>query len=153
MASSRALHTQMQLHLILPLPRLPVQPSPHPSILHHGLLVRETGPVPTREHELLSVNLRSWRRSTLQPELGQSFPLPSLPLGLIAISWQSERCVGETGSIPRLRFRGLCLQDSPLGLRFSERLSSSTAPRVNVDHTCSRLQFCLSCRRQCCSYL
>lgn len=39
---------------------------------------------------------------------------------LITCSWQSERCVGETGSIPRLGFRGLCLQDSPLGVRLSK---------------------------------
>lgn len=34
--------------------------------------------------------------------------------------WQGERCVGEVGSIPRLGFRGLCMQDSPLGIRFGE---------------------------------
>lgn len=34
--------------------------------------------------------------------------------------WQQGRCVGETGSIPRLDMWGICLQDSPLGLRFSE---------------------------------
>ena len=33
--------------------------------------------------------------------------------------WQQDRCVGQTGSIPRLGFRGLCLQDSPMGVRFS----------------------------------
>ncbi|KAL8869958.1 MAG: hypothetical protein Q9198_007749 [Flavoplaca austrocitrina] len=37
-----------------------------------------------------------------------------------ATSWQSERCVGQTGSVPRLGFRSLCLQDSPLGVRFSK---------------------------------
>ncbi|KAI9804862.1 MAG: hypothetical protein M1825_001231 [Sarcosagium campestre] len=31
--------------------------------------------------------------------------------------WQTERCVGQTGSIPRLGFRSLCLQDSPMGVR------------------------------------
>ncbi|KAI9883587.1 MAG: hypothetical protein M1823_004640 [Watsoniomyces obsoletus] len=33
--------------------------------------------------------------------------------------WQQERCVGQTGAIPRLGFRSLCLQDSPMGVRFS----------------------------------
>jgi len=34
--------------------------------------------------------------------------------------WEREACVGTTGSIPRLNFRGLCLQDSPLGVRDSK---------------------------------
>lgn len=34
--------------------------------------------------------------------------------------WQTGRCVGETGSIPRLGFRSLCLQDSPLGVRSTD---------------------------------
>jgi hypothetical protein len=28
--------------------------------------------------------------------------------------------VGVTGSVPRLGFRGFCLQDGPLGIRYSE---------------------------------
>ncbi|KAJ6260554.1 hypothetical protein Dda_4780 [Drechslerella dactyloides] len=40
--------------------------------------------------------------------------------------WQSEGCVGNTGSIPRLGLRGLCLQDSPLGIRLG--LYSSAFP-------------------------
>lgn len=34
------------------------------------------------------------------------------------VGWEGEACVGNTGSIPRLNFAGLCLQDSPLGIRF-----------------------------------
>lgn len=34
-------------------------------------------------------------------------------------SWEGERCVGQTGAIPRLGFRSLCMQDSPLGVRDS----------------------------------
>ncbi|KAH6668439.1 putative beta-glucosidase A [Halenospora varia] len=33
------------------------------------------------------------------------------------VGWEGESCVGNTGSIPRLNFLGLCLQDSPLGVR------------------------------------
>jgi beta-glucosidase len=33
--------------------------------------------------------------------------------------WEGERCVGQTGSVPRLGIRSLCLQDSPLGVRDS----------------------------------
>ncbi|KAL4726388.1 beta-glucosidase [Fusarium chlamydosporum] len=36
------------------------------------------------------------------------------------VGWQSERCVGNVGSIPRLGMRGLCMQDGPLGIRFSD---------------------------------
>lgn len=36
------------------------------------------------------------------------------------VGWQEEGCVGNTGSIPRLGFRSLCTQDSPLGIRFGE---------------------------------
>ncbi|KAI9166567.1 beta-glucosidase [Paramyrothecium foliicola] len=34
--------------------------------------------------------------------------------------WLSERCVGNVGSVPRLGFRGLCMQDGPLGIRLSD---------------------------------
>jgi hypothetical protein len=36
------------------------------------------------------------------------------------VGWEGGRCVGNTGAIPRLNFRGLCNQDSPLGVRDSE---------------------------------
>ncbi|KOS19004.1 putative beta-glucosidase A [Escovopsis weberi] len=36
------------------------------------------------------------------------------------VGWMSERCVGNTGAVPRLGLRGLCTQDGPLGLRFSD---------------------------------
>ena len=52
-------------------------------------------------------------------------------------SWQSERCVGETGSIPRLGFRSLCMQDSPLGVRFADYVSAFPSG-VNVAATWSR---------------
>ena len=38
------------------------------------------------------------------------------------VGWLGESCVGNTGSIPRLNFRGLCLQDSPLGIRFGKSI-------------------------------
>jgi len=31
--------------------------------------------------------------------------------------WESQKCVGNVGSIPRLGFKALCMQDSPLGVR------------------------------------
>ncbi len=36
------------------------------------------------------------------------------------VGWNGESCVGNTGSIPRLNFAGLCMQDSPLGVRFGK---------------------------------
>lgn len=39
------------------------------------------------------------------------------------VGWISERCVGNTGSVPRLGLRGFCLQDGPVGLRFTDRNS------------------------------
>ncbi|KAM0718736.1 hypothetical protein Q7P37_005807 [Cladosporium fusiforme] len=45
--------------------------------------------------------------------------------------WQVDRCVGQTGSIPRLGFRAMCLQDSPLGIRFADFVSAFPAG-VNV---------------------
>ncbi|KJZ74948.1 Putative beta-glucosidase A [Hirsutella minnesotensis 3608] len=36
------------------------------------------------------------------------------------IGWMGGNCVGNTGSVPRLGLHSLCLQDGPLGLRFSD---------------------------------
>ncbi|CAO1599979.1 MAG: hypothetical protein LQ349_001251 [Xanthoria aureola] len=53
------------------------------------------------------------------------------------VGWQSERCVGQTGAVPRLGFRSLCLQDSPLGLRNTDYNSAFPAG-VNVAATWDR---------------
>ncbi|TVY29288.1 Beta-glucosidase [Lachnellula hyalina] len=36
------------------------------------------------------------------------------------VGWEGEQCVGQVGSIPRLGFRSLCMQDSPVGIRDSD---------------------------------
>jgi beta-glucosidase len=36
------------------------------------------------------------------------------------VGWEGGPCVGNTGTIPRLNFPGICLQDSPLGVRDSK---------------------------------
>jgi len=41
--------------------------------------------------------------------------------------WMSDACVGNVGSIPRLGFPGLCMQDSPLGIRFADYVSAFPA--------------------------
>lgn len=33
------------------------------------------------------------------------------------VGWEGEQCVGQVGAIPRLGFRSLCMQDSPVGVR------------------------------------
>ena len=37
--------------------------------------------------------------------------------------WEADRCIGMTGSVPRLGFRGFCLEDGPLGVRYSKHLN------------------------------
>ncbi|KAJ5748334.1 uncharacterized protein N7511_010030 [Penicillium nucicola] len=48
--------------------------------------------------------------------------------------WEQERCVGETGGIPRLGMWGMCMQDSPLGVRDSD-YNSGFPSGVNVAAT------------------
>ncbi|KAH1291192.1 hypothetical protein KXW39_002520 [Aspergillus fumigatus] len=49
--------------------------------------------------------------------------------------WEMDRCVGQTGSVPRLGINwGLCGQDSPLGIRFSD-LNSAFPAGTNVAAT------------------
>jgi beta-glucosidase len=43
------------------------------------------------------------------------------------VGWEGEKCVGNTGSIPRLGFKSLCLEDSPLGVRDTDFNSAFSA--------------------------
>ncbi|QSZ30882.1 hypothetical protein DSL72_000440 [Monilinia vaccinii-corymbosi] len=36
------------------------------------------------------------------------------------VGWAGDVCVGNVGSIPRLGLKSLCMQDSPVGIRFSD---------------------------------
>ncbi|KAK0749889.1 glycoside hydrolase family 3 protein [Schizothecium vesticola] len=51
--------------------------------------------------------------------------------------WQADECVGNTGSVPRLGFRGFCMQDGPLGIRFTDQNSAFPAG-INAGATFSR---------------
>ena len=51
--------------------------------------------------------------------------------------WELDRCVGQTGSIPRLAFEALCLQDSPVGVRDTD-FNSVFPGGVNVAATWDR---------------
>lgn len=41
--------------------------------------------------------------------------------------WSMDMCVGNTGTVDRLGFPSLCLQDGPLGLRFVDNASAFPA--------------------------
>ncbi|KAF2824993.1 beta-glucosidase [Ophiobolus disseminans] len=41
--------------------------------------------------------------------------------------WMSDHCVGNVGAVPRLGFDSLCMQDSPLGIRFADYVSAFPA--------------------------
>lgn len=47
---------------------------------------------------------------------------------MLASRWQSERCVGQNGAIPRLNFPSMCMQDSPVGVRDSKLTVESVRP-------------------------
>lgn len=53
------------------------------------------------------------------------------------VGWQGERCVGQNGAIPRLGFRSMCMQDSPVGVRSTDFTSVFPAG-VNVAATFDR---------------
>lgn len=46
------------------------------------------------------------------------------------VGWMSNLCVGNTGSIPRLGWRGLCMQDGPQGIRFADYVSYFTSSQL-----------------------
>ncbi|KAI0404102.1 glycosyl hydrolase family 3 N terminal domain-containing protein [Xylaria palmicola] len=50
---------------------------------------------------------------------------------------QANLCTGNTGSIPRLGFRELCLQDGPVGVRYTD-LNSAFPAGINAAATWSR---------------
>ncbi|KAK0673676.1 family 3 putative glycoside hydrolase [Cercophora samala] len=41
--------------------------------------------------------------------------------------WEADRCIGKTGSVPRLGFEGFCLMDGPLGVRYADKASAFPA--------------------------
>ncbi|ETI28307.1 hypothetical protein G647_00756 [Cladophialophora carrionii CBS 160.54] len=51
--------------------------------------------------------------------------------------WESDKCVGNTGAIPRIGFPSLCMQDGPLGIRFADYVTAFPAG-INVAATWSR---------------
>ena len=53
------------------------------------------------------------------------------------VGWEGERCVGQNGAIPRLGFRSLCMQDSPVGVRDTD-FNSVFPAGVNVAATFDR---------------
>ncbi|KIX06192.1 uncharacterized protein Z518_04166 [Rhinocladiella mackenziei CBS 650.93] len=53
------------------------------------------------------------------------------------VGWESDRCVGNVGAIPRIGFPSLCMQDGPLGVRNADYVSAFPAG-LNVAATWDR---------------
>ena len=76
---------------------------------------------PPRYPSPWSSGVADWSESYQQARtfVGQLTLLEKVNL-TTGVGWQQERCVGQTGAIPRLGFRSLCMQDSPMGVRLSK---------------------------------
>ncbi|ETS77700.1 beta-glucosidase A [Pestalotiopsis fici W106-1] len=46
------------------------------------------------------------------------------------VGWENGPCVGNTGSVPRLGFKGICNQDSPQGVRYADYVSAFTSGQL-----------------------
>uniref|UniRef100_A0A8H7Y5H2 beta-glucosidase n=1 Tax=Psilocybe cubensis TaxID=181762 RepID=A0A8H7Y5H2_PSICU len=53
------------------------------------------------------------------------------------VGWQNGNCVGNTPAVSSISFPGLCLQDSPLGVRYADFVSAFPAA-INVAATFNR---------------
>ncbi|KAK0465356.1 glycoside hydrolase family 3 protein [Desarmillaria tabescens] len=53
------------------------------------------------------------------------------------VGWMNGNCVGNTPAIPSISFPGLCLEDSPLGVRFADNVSAFPAA-INAAATFNR---------------
>lgn len=56
------------------------------------------------------------------------------------VGWESEKCVGNNGAIPRIGFKALCMEDSPLGVRDTD-FNSAFPAGVTVAATWDRALF------------
>jgi beta-glucosidase-like glycosyl hydrolase len=56
------------------------------------------------------------------------------------IGWMNGPCMGNTGPIPRLNFRGMCMQDGPLGVRKTE-FNTAFPPGITVGSTFNKQLF------------
>ncbi|KAF2182870.1 glycoside hydrolase family 3 protein, partial [Zopfia rhizophila CBS 207.26] len=43
------------------------------------------------------------------------------------VGWMINMCIGKMGSVERLGFPRLCLQDGPLGMRFTDNVTAFPA--------------------------
>lgn len=73
-----------------------------------------------------TVTIRSWEESySKAKELVDRMSLEQKVNITTGIGWEGGPCVGNSGSTPE--FPELCLQDSPLGMRFVDGVSSGVA--------------------------
>ena len=104
-----------------PLPGYSVDPFPYPlntSLQGHSAYISSAW---ADAHEKARQRLASW---TLQEKV-------NLTTGA---GWSIGRCVGNINPIPTQNFSGLCLEDSPLGVRFADFVSAFPAG-INVAST------------------
>lgn len=118
--------------------------SPLHSTLLHGWMEVVTGRAPTLKPKHLSASLHYWKRLTSLPAVGMLKWLQCVPSYhlLRMFRWGMGPCVGMTSDIPRLSFSALCMQDSPLGIRFGLRFQSHTfQDRSDMTQPTSYLRF------------
>ncbi|KAJ3279109.1 hypothetical protein HDU76_009635, partial [Blyttiomyces sp. JEL0837] len=76
-----------------------------------------------------------WSKATAQAKgLLSSLTLEDKIDLVTGIGWQTGRCVGNIQAKPKIGFPGLCLQDSPSGIRFADKVSAFPAS-INVAAT------------------
>ncbi|EMD01113.1 glycoside hydrolase family 3 protein [Baudoinia panamericana UAMH 10762] len=56
------------------------------------------------------------------------------------VGWEGEKCVGNNGAIPRLAFKAMCMEDSPLGVRNTD-FNSAFPAGVTIAATWDRALF------------
>ncbi|TPX72551.1 hypothetical protein CcCBS67573_g05777 [Chytriomyces confervae] len=85
--------------------------------------------------DLANVNARSWEESiALAQKTVAKLSVEEKVKLSTGLGWSYTQCVGNTAAIPSINFPGLCLQDSPTGIRFARNVSAFPAS-LNVAST------------------
>ncbi|KAK8210303.1 hypothetical protein M8818_003471 [Zalaria obscura] len=101
-------------------------------LLAGGITVWKSGPTdgqsPPFYPSPLGGTVATWQESYAKAaKLVQQMTLVEKVNLTTGTGWSQDLCVGNTGPVPRLGFPSLCLQDGPLGLRFSDHASAFPA--------------------------
>jgi len=69
-----------------------------------------------------------WKKAHSQAaEYLQDWSLEDKVNLVTGVGWMQGRCVGNTRALPSHKWPGLCMQDSPLGVRFADHVSAFPA--------------------------